>query len=97
MAQVKLLERTQDVDLVQARAAAAAAPDDVEAQIMMADLDVLGGHVEDAFSRLVDTVRRTAGADRDRVRSHLVELFDVVGTDDPRVPAARLALANALF
>ncbi|HVN11956.1 MAG TPA: tetratricopeptide repeat protein, partial [Kineosporiaceae bacterium] len=80
-----------------ARAAAAANPEDVDAQILVADIDLLGGHVEDAFDRLVESVRRTTGADRDRVRSHLVELFDVVGADDPRVPAARLALANAVF
>jgi putative thioredoxin len=97
LAQVRLLERTQDADPAAARAAAASAPDDVEAQLLVADIDVLGGHVEDAFARLVETVRRSSGAERERVRSHLVELFDVVGPEDPRVPAARLALANALF
>ena len=97
LAQVRLLERTGDVDPAAARAAAAANPEDVDAQILVADIDLLGGHVEDAFDRLVESVRRTTGADRDRVRSHLVELFDVVGADDPRVPAARLALANAVF
>jgi putative thioredoxin len=97
LAQVRLLERTADVDASAARATAAADPDDVEAQILVADIDLLGGHVEDAFGRLVDAVRRTSGADRDRVRTHLVELFEVVGPDDPRVPAARVALANAVF
>jgi putative thioredoxin len=97
LAQVRLLRRTADVDVDQARAAAGANPQDVDAQILVADVDLLGGHVEDAFLRLVDTVRRTSGADRERARSHLVELFDVVGSDDPRVPAARVALANAVF
>jgi putative thioredoxin len=97
LAQVKLLQRTADADVQAARAAAAEAPDDVDAQILVADIDLLGGHVEDAFARLVDTVRRTSGAERDRARSHLVELFDVVGTTDPRVASARLALANAVF
>jgi putative thioredoxin len=97
LAQVKLLQRTQNVDPVQARAVAAKDPQDVEAQLVVADLDVLGGHVEDAFARLVDTVRLTAGPERETVRLHLVELFDVVGAQDPRVAAARLKLANALF
>ena len=97
LAQVKLLQRTADADPQAARAAAAAAPEDVDAQILVADIDLLGGHVEDAFGRLVETVRRTAGADRDRARSHLLELFDVVGGTDPRVASARLALANAVF
>jgi putative thioredoxin len=97
LAQVKLLQRTADADVQAARAAAAADPGDVDAQILVADIDLLGGHVDDAFTRLVETVRRTSGAERDRARSHLVELFDVVGTTDPRVASARLALANAVF
>ncbi len=97
LAQVRLLKRTADADMTAARAAAAQHPDDVDAQILVADIDLLGGHVEDAFARLVETVRRTSGADRDRARSHLVELFDVVGVADPRVAAARVALANAVF
>ena len=97
LGQVRLLQRTQDVDPVAARAAAAGDVTDVDAQLLVADLDLLGGHVEDAFARLVDTVRVTTGADRDRVRQRLIELFDVVGGADPRVAAARVALANALF
>jgi putative thioredoxin len=97
LAQVQLMVRTKDVDPVAARAAAAASPTDVALQIVVADLDILGGHVEDAFGRLIDTVRVTSGDDRDSARKHLVELFDVIGTDDPRVPKARIALANALF
>jgi putative thioredoxin len=97
LAQVRLLQRTEGVDPAAARAAAAAAPDDVDAQLLAADLDVMGGHVDDAFGRLVDTVRATSGADRDRTRTRLLELFEIVGGQDPRVGPARLALANALF
>lgn len=97
LAQVQLMKRTNGVDPAQARQTAAQSPADVDAQIVVADLDVLGGHIEDAFGRLIDTVRITSGDDRDKVRAHLVELFDVVGKDDPRVPKARIALANALF
>jgi putative thioredoxin len=97
MAQVSLLLRTQGADPEQARAAAADAPADPKAQILVADLDLLGGHVEDAFARLVDTVRVTSGDERDQVRAHLVELFEVVGTTDPRVVTARRALTSALY
>jgi putative thioredoxin len=97
LAQVNLLLRTQGADPQEARTAAAAAPSDPQAQILVADLDILGGHVEDAFARLVDAVRVTSGEDRDKVRSHLLELFEVVGTTDPRVVTARRALTNALF
>lgn len=97
LAQVGLMQRTQGVDLAAARAAAAADPDDVEAAVVVADLDVLGGHVEDAFTRLLDLVRTSAGDDRDRARTHLLELFSVVGNHDERVRKGRTALMSALF
>ena len=97
LAQVKLMQRTAGVDLAEARVAAADAPTDIAAQMLMADLDVLGGQVEDAFVRLIDTVRATEGDERDAVREHLVELFAVVGTHDERVLKARRALMSALF
>ncbi|HSV38612.1 MAG TPA: tetratricopeptide repeat protein [Nocardioidaceae bacterium] len=96
LARTKLMQRTATADLNAARAAAADNPDDVDAQLLVADLDLLGGHVDDSFNRLVETVRRTDGADRDRARLHLIELFTVVG-DDPRVLKARTNLASALF
>jgi putative thioredoxin len=97
LAQVGLMQRTAVVDVNAARAAAADRPDDVAAQALMADLDLLGGHVEDAFGRLIELVRRTSGEDRDAVRTHLLELFSVVGSQDERVGRARRALMSALF
>ena len=97
LAQVRLMERTQGVDPAAARAAAAADPADVEAATTVADLDVLGGHVEDAFARLLDLVRTSAGDERDRARTHLLELFNVVGNQDERVRKGRTALMSALF
>lgn len=97
LAMARLLRRTQHVDATEARAEAAANPNDVDAQTLVADLDMLGGHVEDAFNRLVDVVRRTSDTDRDQARTHLIGLFDAVGNEDPRVLNARRALASALF
>ena len=97
LAMAKVLHRTQGVDLAVAREAAAANPDDVEAQTLVADLDMLGGHVDDAFNRLVELVRRTSDADRNKAREHLLGLFAAVGNDDPRVTKARQNLASALF
>lgn len=97
LAMAEVLQRTQGVDLNEARQVAAQAPDDVDAQTMVADLDMLGGHVEDAFARLVELVRRTAGDERDRARDHLLGLFAAVGNDDSRVLRGRQALASALF
>ncbi|SDN18837.1 tetratricopeptide repeat protein [Actinacidiphila guanduensis] len=97
LAQAELLARVEGADPQKVRAAAAEAPGDVSAQLAAADLDLVGGHVEDAFSRLVDTVKRTVGEDRDRARLRLLDLFEVIGPDDPRVAAARTALARVLF
>lgn len=97
LAQVGLMQRTEGVDLQQARAAAADRPTDVAAQGLVADLDVLGGHVEDAFLRLIDLVRATSGDEREQARNHLLQLFAVVGSHDERVRKARTALMSALF
>jgi putative thioredoxin len=97
LAMAKVLARTQGVDPAAARAAGAERRDDVDAQTLVADLDMLGGHVEDAFARLVDLVRRSAGAERDQARTHLLGLFAAVGNDDPRVLKGRQQLASALF
>jgi putative thioredoxin len=97
LAMAKVLQRTQGVDLHAARAAAAERRDDVAAQTLAADLDMLGGHVDDAFARLIDLVRRTSGDERDQARQHLLGLFAAVGNDDPRVLKGRQGLASALF
>jgi putative thioredoxin len=100
LANVQLLQRVRAIpQAVQegVRQAAAADPGAVEAHLTVADLDLFGGHVEDAFTRLVDLIRVTAGDDRARVRTRLLDLFEIVGGDDPRVAKARRGLANALF
>ncbi|WP_353944774.1 tetratricopeptide repeat protein [Streptomyces sp. HUAS MG91] len=97
LGQAELLQRVQGLDPQKVRTDAAQNPGDVRAQVAAADLDLVGGHVEDAFGRLVDTVARSAGDDRETARVRLLELFEVVGGDDPRVTTARTALARVLF
>jgi putative thioredoxin len=94
--QVQLFRRAEEAG-PNALAAADAAPDDVAAQARAADFLLGTGDVEGAFERLLAVVTRTSGEDRDRARTHLVELFAVVGNDDPRVGAARRRLMAALF
>ena len=96
LAQVRFMARAEQADPA-AVARADAAPDDVAAQLDAADAEVAVNDVEAAFARLVATVGRTTGDDRDRVREHLVGLFELFPPDDPRVMAARRALARALF
>ncbi|MEY9838887.1 tetratricopeptide repeat protein [Streptacidiphilus sp. EB103A] len=97
LAQAELLQRVQGMDPQAVRTAGAERPDDIAAQLAAADLDLVGGHVEDAFGRLVDLVGRTFGDDRDQVRQHLLGLFEVIGAEDQRVVKARGALARKLF
>jgi putative thioredoxin len=94
--QVQLFRRADEAG-PDALAAADAAPDDVSAQTRAADFLLGTGNIEAAFDRLLDVIRRTSGEDRDLARAHLVELFAVVGDDDPRVGAARRQLMAALF
>jgi putative thioredoxin len=94
--QVQLFRRAEEAG-PDALAAADAAPDDVDAQTRAADFLLGTGNVEAAFDRLIDVVRRTAGDDRDRARTHLVELFGIVGDQDPRVGVARRQLTLALY
>jgi putative thioredoxin len=96
LAQVALLRRTDGLD-VAAAMARATSPDDVDAALLVSDVEVLDGLVDEAFARLIDAVRTTSGPDRDRVRARLLELFEVIGNGDPRVLKARTALASALF
>ena len=97
LSQVRLMERTEGRDLPAAVAAAAADPSDVPSATLAADALVLAGDPASAFAVLVETVRLTDGTDRATARQHLLDLFDLVGADNPAVAPARVALANALF
>lgn len=97
LAQANLLGRLQGKSLDQIRNAAASAPDDLGAQLDVADLDLSGGHVEDAFDRLLTLFPKLDADGKKIVRERLVELFEVAGTEDPRVVAARRRLTNLLF
>jgi putative thioredoxin len=96
LVQVRFSARASEAD-PSAVARAEAAPDDLDAQFAAADFEVAENKVEDAFARLIATVRRTAGDDRNRVREHLVGLFDLFDPADERVAKARRGLASALF
>lgn len=96
LAQVRFLARAEAVD-PDAVARADADPDDVDAALVAADAEIAQSRVVEAFDRLVRTVGRTGGDDRERARTHLVGLFDLFPADDDRVTKARRALARVLF
>jgi putative thioredoxin len=97
LAQVSLLQRLHGADAGAIREAAAAAPASVAAQLAVADLDVSGGHLDDAFARLLELFPTLDADGKNLVRTRLLEFFEVAGADDPRVAAARRALTNLLY
>ncbi|GAA1061192.1 tetratricopeptide repeat protein [Agromyces bracchium] len=97
LAQANLLGRLQGKTLDEIRNRAATAPADLDAQLDVADLDLSGGHVDDAFARLLELFPTLDGDGKNRVRERLLELFQVVGVEDPRVAAARRRLAMLLY
>lgn len=98
LCQVELLQRLAALDPSAALAAAGqAAPDDVDAHLAAADVEVATGRATAGLARLIALVRETTGPDRERVRLRLLDLFEVVGGSSPEVSAARRALANALY
>lgn len=97
LAQVSLLQRLEGLVAADVRAAAAAAPDDVDAQLAVADLDISGGHVDDAFARLLRVFPGQAAEGRTAIRTRLLDYFEIVGADDPRTIAARRTLTALLY
>jgi putative thioredoxin len=95
--QVGLIRRVESYDQAKARRDADDRPDDAEAQARVADIDMAMGKIEAAFDRLLGTIRRTSGDERDIARKHLVGLFEIFPPKDPRVAKARASLSSLLF
>jgi len=92
--QVRLLQRIDGLD---ESAITSAAPGDVAAQLQAADLEFANGDVDAALGRLIATIKDAGADDREALRDRLVEFFELLGPDDPRVAPTRRELARALF
>ena len=97
LAQTQLLMRTEGLDLNQVIVESTNNPGDIALQLKAADVEIVNGGVEAAFTRLLHAVRATTGDDRSKVKDHLLNLFALVDPSDPRLVAARKELASALF
>lgn len=95
-AKALLLARSGKSDVREVRDAAAKNPDDVDATLAVADVDMIGGQVDDAFSRLLDFAVGHR-ADMDTVRARLVSYFPMLSADDPRVKRARNRIATMMY
>lgn len=92
-----LLGRLDGKDPAALLAAAQQHPDDVDAQLAAADVELMGGRSADAFNRIIQVVRITHDEEREAARTRLLDLFAMVGQSEPEVAAARRSLAAALF
>jgi putative thioredoxin len=97
LAQTQLLIRTEGLDLNTIIAQSTAVPTDIDLQLKAADVEIVNGGVEAAFTRLLHAVKATQGEDRIKIKNHLLNLFALVDPSDPRLAAARKELASALF
>jgi putative thioredoxin len=97
LAQTQLLIRTEGLDLDAVISESTKNPSDIALQLKAADVEIVNGGVEAAFTRLVHAVRATSGDERAKVKDHLLNLFALVDPSDPRLVAARKELASALF
>ena len=97
LAQVELLERVYALDADQARRAAAEEPESVEGALDVADLDISGGHIEDAFVRVLGLYSAASDEDKERLRERLLTYFTIVGQAAPEVKKARAHLTSLMF
>ena len=97
LAQTQLLIRTDGLALDAVIKEATDNPQDLSLQLKAADMEIVNGGVEAAFTRLLQVVKDNVGDERNKAKEHLLSLFALVDPADPRLTAARSALANALF
>jgi putative thioredoxin len=97
LAQTQLLIRTEGLDLNQVIEESTKSPTDIDLQLKAADIEIVNGGVEAAFSRLLNLVKATHGDDKNKVKNHLLNLFALVDQSDPRLISARKELASSIF
>ncbi len=99
LARVALLHRihASGLDAATIRSRAADKTGEVDAQFLVADLDLAGGHLDDAFRRLLDLFAAADSEHREPIKARLIELFDAAGPSHPATLRARQALASLLY
>jgi putative thioredoxin len=97
LAQVQLLIRTEGLDLNQIIEESKKSPDNIELQLKAADVEIVNGGVDTAFLRMLTLIKALSGEDKNKAKTHLLNLFALVDQADPRLIAARKELASAIF
>lgn len=94
LAQANLLVRTASIDVDEILASQ---PTDLAGILLKADVLVAVGHAQQGFHLLLSVFSAAPNEDRDVIRKHLLELFEVMGSDSPDVNEARKKLALLLY
>jgi putative thioredoxin len=97
LAQTQLLIRTEGLDLNIVVEESKKSPQDIDLQLKAADIEIVNGGVEAAFSRLLTLIKTCTGDDKNKVKTHLLNLFALVDQGDPRLVSARKELASSIF
>jgi putative thioredoxin len=97
LAQTQLLMRTEGLDLNKIVEESKNSPQDIDIQLKAADIEIVNGGVEAAFSRLLTLIKNSTGDDRNKAKTHLLNLFALVDQADPRLISARKELASSIF
>ena len=95
LAQVNLMLRIDGLDPV--LTLKNAKDDDLNSQLMCADIQVASGDLSGAFDRLLKVIKLKKDGEADKAKAHLIALFNLVDPTDPRLVKARSELASVLF
>jgi putative thioredoxin len=95
LAQVNLMLRIDGLDPV--LTLKNAKNDDLNSQLMCADIQVASGDLSGAFDRLLAVIKLKKDGEADKAKAHLIALFNLVDPTDPRLVKARGELASVLF
>jgi putative thioredoxin len=95
LAQVNLMLRIDGLDPV--LTLKNAKDDDLNSQLMCADIQVASGDLGGAFDRLLAVIKLKKDGEADKAKAHLIALFNLVDPTDPRLVKARSELASVLF
>jgi putative thioredoxin len=97
LAQTQLLIRTEGLDLNKIVEESKKSPTDFELQLKAADVEIVNGGVEAAFLRLLTLIKASNGDEKNRAKTHLLNLFALVDQADSRLISARKELASSIF
>jgi putative thioredoxin len=97
LAQVSLLQRLDGTSAEDIRSRAAGSPGDLGAQLALADLYLSLGESAPAFDLLLTLFPSKDAAEKNTIRTRMLDYFEILGSDDQAVVVARRRLTGLLY